>query len=250
MGIQLNKNGKLFVISTPIGNLEDITYRAIEVLKSVDRIAAEDTRRTKLLLKRFNISKPLVSYHDFNKQKRAELILQQILKGESIGLVCDAGTPGISDPGYFLIRKAIDHSIPVIPIPGPSAILTSLSASGLPTDTFVFEGFVEARASKRKKQLEQLKDEKRTIIMFETPHRILKSLEMILHILGNRQICIARELTKIYEEWIRGDVETVLSQLKERKGIRGELTLIIRGKGKGSKKEFTAKTDKMDHKDS
>jgi 16S rRNA (cytidine1402-2'-O)-methyltransferase len=234
MGMPLNKNGKLFVISTPIGNLEDITFRAIEVLKSVDRIAAEDTRRTKLLLKRFNISKPLISYHDFNKQRRSTLILEYILKGESIGLVCDAGTPGISDPGYFLICKAIDHSIPIVPIPGPSAILTSLSVSGLPTDTFVFEGFLEARTSKRKKQLEQLKDEKRTIIMFESPHRILKSLEAILSILGNRQICIARELTKIYEEWIRGDVETVLSQLKKRKSIKGELTLIIRGKGKRS----------------
>jgi 16S rRNA (cytidine1402-2'-O)-methyltransferase len=243
MNTLLKKEGKLFVISTPIGNLEDITFRAIEILKSVDRIAAEDTRRTKLLLKRFNISKPLISYHDFNKQRRSAQILEYISRGESIGLVCDAGTPGISDPGYFLICQAIDHSIPIVPIPGPSAILTSLSVSGLPTDTFVFEGFLEARASKRKKQLEQLKDEKRTIIVFESPYRILKSLETILSILGNRQICIARELTKIYEEWMRGDVETVLCQLKKRKSIKGELTLIIRGKGKRSKREVSAKRD-------
>ena len=236
MDMPSEKIGKLFVISTPIGHLDDITFRAVEILKSVDRIAAEDTRRTKLLLKKYNIAKPLISYHDFNKEKRAPSIIQHILCGESIALVSDAGTPGVSDPGYRLIRNAIDECIPVIPIPGPSAILTGLSASGLPTDRFVFEGFMEARGSRREKQIEMLKEEERTIVMFESPYRILKSMEAILNIMGNRQICVARELTKIYEEWIRGDVKEVLDQLKKRKGIKGEITLIIQGKGKRAKK--------------
>jgi 16S rRNA (cytidine1402-2'-O)-methyltransferase len=236
MDMPSEKTGKLFVISTPIGHLDDITYRAVGILRSVDRIAAEDTRRTKLLLKKYNITKPLISYHDFNKEKKAPSIIQHISRGESIALVSDAGTPGVSDPGYRLIRKAIDECIPVIPIPGPSAILAGLSASGLPTDSFVFEGFVEARGSRREKQIERLKDEERTIVMFESPYRILKSLETILNILGNRQICVARELTKIYEEWIRGDVKEVLDQLKKRKSVKGEITLIIQGKGKRTKK--------------
>ena len=236
MDMHLEKTGKLFVISTPIGHLDDITYRAVEILKSVDRIAAEDTRRTKLLLKKYNIAKPLISYHDFNKEKRGPAIIQHILNGESIALVSDAGTPGVSDPGYRLIRNAIDECIPVIPIPGPSAILSGLSASGLPTDRFVFEGFMEGRGSRREKQIERLKEEERTIVMFESPHRILKSLESILNIMGNRQICVAREITKIYEEWIRGDVKEVLDQLKKRKGIKGEITLIIQGKGKRTRR--------------
>lgn len=237
MDLASKNTGKLFIIGTPIGNLEDITFRAVDVLKSVDRIAAEDTRRTKKLLNKFGISRPLTSYHDFNKQRIAIKIIKRLLSGESLALVSDAGTPGISDPGYYLIRLALDHSIPVIPVPGPSALLASLSVSGLPTDRFVFEGFVEGRHNKRNKQLEGLKDEERTIIMFESPYRLLKTLEAILNIIGNRQICIARELTKIHEELVRGDIETLLSVFKKRKSIKGEITLIIQGKGKRPQKE-------------
>lgn len=220
------------MIGTPIGNLNDITFRAVEVLKGVDRVAAEDTRKTRRLLSRLHISKPMVSYHEFNEQKRGASIIHSLLEGESIAIVSDAGTPGISDPGYRLVREAIHHDIAVVPIPGPSAILAALSASGLPTDSFVFEGFMEARENRRRKQLERLKEEERTIILFESPHRVLKGLEAILEVLGNRPICVARELTKVYEELLRGEVATVLENLKKRGRIRGEITLIIQGKGR------------------
>ncbi|MGA1843267.1 MAG: 16S rRNA (cytidine(1402)-2'-O)-methyltransferase [bacterium] len=220
------------MIGTPIGNLNDITLRAVEVLKGVDRVAAEDTRHTRRLLSRLHISKPMVSYHEFNEQKRGASIIRSLLEGASIALVSDAGTPGISDPGYRLVREAIQHDIAVVPIPGPSAILAALSASGLPTDSFVFEGFLEARETRRRKQLERLKDEERTIILFESPHRVLKGLDAVLEILGNRPICLARELTKIHEELLRGDVAAVLENLKKRGRIKGEITLIIQGKGR------------------
>lgn len=239
-----NKTGELFVIATPIGNLEDMTFRAVKVLKSVDLIAAEDTRRTKRLMNEFLISKPLSSYHDFNKKKMAPSIIKRLLNGESIALVSDAGTPGISDPGYYLIRLALDNDIPVVPIPGACAVPASLSVSGLATDRFVFEGFVEAKTTKRQKQLERLKDDERTIIMFESPYRLVQTLEAILNIIGNRQICVVRELTKIHEEFIRGDAETVLSIFKKRNRIKGEITLIIQGRGKRIKKERKTKTPK------
>ncbi|MGA1796195.1 MAG: 16S rRNA (cytidine(1402)-2'-O)-methyltransferase [bacterium] len=226
------KRGTLFVIGTPIGNLNDITLRAIEVLKGVDRVAAEDTRQTRRLLSRLHISKPMLSYHEFNEQKRGASIIRSLLEGTSIALVSDAGTPGISDPGYRLVRDAIQHDIAVVPIPGPSAILAALSASGLPTDSFVFEGFLEGRETRRRKQLERLKEEERTIILFESPHRVLKGLQAVLEILGNRPICLARELTKIHEELLRGDVAAVLENLKKRGRIKGEITLIIQGKGR------------------
>ncbi len=232
----INKSGILFVIGTPIGNLEDISFRAVNILNTVDLIVAEDTRRTKKLMNRFGISKPLTSYHDFNKLKKAPGIIQKLQNGRSIALVSDAGTPGISDPGYYLISMALNQSIDVIPIPGPSAVITSLSVSGLPTDRFIFEGFVESKNSRRQKEFERLKDEERTIIMFESPYRLIKTLETILNTLGNRRICITRELTKIHEEIIRADVEEALSIFRQRKSIKGEITLIIQGKGKRSKK--------------
>lgn len=225
----------LYIVSTPIGNLGDITSRAVVILRSVDRIAAEDTRRTRRLLSSLQIGTPLVSYHDFNKQKRAPRIIEQLLSGESLALVSDAGTPGISDPGYLLIRMAIEHSIPVIPVPGPSSVLAALSVSGLPTDRFVFEGFLDARGGRRRRELEGLRDEERTIVLFESPYRIASTMEDIVNVLGNRQICMAREMTKVHEEVIRGDAETVLSLLKGRERIRGEITLIIQGKGKREK---------------
>lgn len=223
--------GRLYIVGTPIGNLDDITIRAAKLLESVSLIAAEDTRRTRLLLNRLKISRPLISYNDFNKRKRTPEIVQRLLAGEDVALVSDAGMPCISDPGYYLIKVALGVGIGIIPIPGPSAVLTALSASGLPTDRFVFEGFVEARTTRRERQIKGLVDEKRTIIMFESPHRLLKTLECISRVMGNRRICVARELTKVFEEFVRGDAESVLSVFKERGSIRGEITLVIQGKG-------------------
>ena len=229
----MEKNiGILYLVSTPIGNLEDITYRAIKVLKEVDCIAAEDTRHTKKLLFNYDISKPMVSYHDFNKMKQSPLIIQRLLKGESIALVTDAGTPCISDPGYRLITMAIEQNISVEPIPGPSAVLSALSVSGLPTDRFVFEGYLDGRSSKRQNKLIKLKDEPRTLIIFESPHRLKTSLEDMLTILGNRRICVARELTKINQEILNGNLEDILKIIESRNKVKGEVTIIIHGKPK------------------
>ena len=224
--------GILYIVATPIGNLEDITYRAIKILTQVDCIAAEDTRRTRKLLNHYDISKPLVSYHDFNKLKQTPLLIKRILDGQSIALVSDAGTPGISDPGYRLITKAIESKIEVHPIPGPSSLVSALSVSGLPTDRFVFEGYLDGRSKKRQNRLLKFIDEIRTIVIFESPHRIHKTLGDILTILGNRKICIARELTKLNQEIIHGNVEEIIKSFSERSKIKGEITIVIHGKGK------------------
>ena len=232
----MQKNeGILYIVSTPIGNLEDITYRAIKVLKEVDCIAAEDTRHTKKLLLHYDISKPMVSYHDFNKMKQAPLFIQRLLKGESIALVSDAGTPCVSDPGYRLITMAIENNISIDPIPGPSAVLSALSISGLPTDRFVFEGYLDGRSSKRQNKLIKLEDESRTIIIFESPHRLKRSLEDILTILGNRRVCVARELTKINQEILNGNLEDILKIIESRDKVKGEVTIVIHGKEKTKK---------------
>ncbi|MGA1825349.1 MAG: 16S rRNA (cytidine(1402)-2'-O)-methyltransferase [bacterium] len=224
--------GILYIVATPIGNLEDITYRAIKILAHVDCIAAEDTRRTRKLLTHYNISKPLVSYHDFNKAKQTPVLIKRLLDGASIALVSDAGTPGISDPGYRLITKAIESKIEVHPIPGPSSLVSALSVSGLPTDRFVFEGYLDGRSKKRQNRLLKLADEVRTIVLFESPHRILKTLEDIHAILGNRAICVARELTKLNQEIMHGTVEEISTSFSERSKIKGEITIVIHGKGK------------------
>jgi 16S rRNA (cytidine1402-2'-O)-methyltransferase len=231
-------SGSLYIVSTPIGNLEDITLRAIRILKEADFIAAEDTRHTQNLLLRFDIHKTLTSYHDHNKEHKAEVIVSKLLEGQSVALVTDAGTPGISDPGYYLINVAIEKGVPVVPIPGATAAIAALSISGLPTDTFVFEGFLPSRRSPRLSKLESLKDERRTIILYEAPHRLLKSLRDIRDVLGERRISLSRELTKIHEETLRGNISDIIIKIEpgsrgagggSRGEVKGEITLIIGG---------------------
>ncbi len=220
--------GILYIVSTPIGNLEDITLRAIRVLKEVGLIAAEDTRHTRNLLNKFEIDTPLTSYHDHNKEDKAPVLVAQILEGKSVALVSDAGTPGISDPGYFLINLAIDQKIPVVPIPGATAAIAALSISGLPTDSFVFEGFLPSKHGARLKRLQELSKEERTIIFYEAPHKILKAVEEMIEVFGERRAVITRELTKIHEEAVRGTLSEILKHLQAG-SIKGEFTIIMRG---------------------
>ena len=220
--------GILYIVSTPIGNLEDITLRALRVLKESDVIAAEDTRHTQKLLAKYDIHTPLTSYHDHNKEEKAPVLVARLLEGKDVALVSDAGTPGISDPGYFLINLAVDQKIAVVPIPGATAAIAALSISGLPTDSFVFEGFLPSKHAARLKRLEGLKDEKRTLVFYEAPHRIIATVEDILKVLGDRKAVVTRELTKVHEEAIRGSISDVLARLHSG-SIKGEFTLILHG---------------------
>jgi len=221
--------GTLYIVSTPIGNLEDITLRALRILKEVDLIAAEDTRHTILLLRHFGIQTPLTSYFEGNELKKKEFILFKLKQGDRVALVSDAGTPGISDPGFRLIQAAIESRIPIVPIPGPSAAIAALSVSGLPTDAFLFKGFLPHKSKKRRDLLKQLEEVRETLILYESPHRITEMLDDILSILGDREMVLTRELTKIYEEVLRGNVTEIKEQIGERK-LKGEITLIISGK--------------------
>jgi 16S rRNA (cytidine1402-2'-O)-methyltransferase len=209
--------------------MEDITLRALRILKEVDLIAAEDTRRTGLLLKHFGIQVPLTSYFEGNELKKRELLLSRLKEGKDIALVSDAGTPGISDPGFRLIQLAIQNQIPMVPIPGPSAAITALSVSGLPTDAFFFKGFLPHKSKKRRDLLKQLEEGKETLIFYESPHRISETLQDIFETLGDREIVLTRELTKVYEEIIRGKVSEILNQIGDRT-LKGEITLVISGK--------------------
>jgi 16S rRNA (cytidine1402-2'-O)-methyltransferase len=220
--------GTLYIVATPIGNLEDITLRAIRVLKEADLIAAEDTRHTKHLLDRYGIETPLTSYHDHNKEEKAPILVARMLEGKSIALVSDAGTPGISDPGYFLINLALDQEVPIVPIPGAAAAVAALSISGLPTDRFVFEGFLPAKHLARLKRLRELSREERTIIFYEAPHKIVKAVEDLIAVLGDRRAAITRELTKIHEETIRWPLSEILVRLRTG-SVKGEFTLVVRG---------------------
>ena len=221
------RNGSLYLVATPIGNLEDITYRAVKVLSSVDCIAAEDTRKTKILLDHYNINKPMMSYYSYNEQVRAPQLIEKLLSGQSIALVSDAGTPGISDPAFHIVQQALKNGISIIPIPGPTAFIAALVAGGLPTDRFVFEGFLPLKKG-RKTKFESLISESRTIIIYESPHRILKTLTDIQTYLGNRNVVVARELTKKFEEIIRGSVQSVLADVSNRQP-RGEYVVLIEG---------------------
>ncbi len=221
--------GMLYIVSTPIGNREDITLRALRILKEVDLIAAEDTRHTSLLLKHFGIHTPLTSYFEGNEFRKKEFILSKLKQDHRVALVSDAGTPGISDPGFRLIQIAIENQIPIVSIPGASAVIAALSVSGLPTDAFLFKGFLPHKSKKRRDWLKQLEGVRETLIFYESPHRLSETLDDIFEILGDREMVLTRELTKIYEEVLRGRVSEIQTQIGERK-LKGEITLVISGK--------------------
>ncbi|MBI5632770.1 MAG: 16S rRNA (cytidine(1402)-2'-O)-methyltransferase [Nitrospirae bacterium] len=221
--------GTLYIVSTPIGNLEDITLRALRILKEVDLIAAEDTRHSLKLLTHFNIRKPLVSYWGEKEKVKAEETLQRLKDGQSVALISDAGTPGISDPGTVLIGKAIEGGIRVVPVPGPSAVITALSLSGFPTEEFTFCGFLPAKETQRRKLLERISLEQRTLVFYEAPHRILETVADMAEIMGERAVVVIRELTKLHEEVFRGTVSVVLDSL-EHSTIAGEYVVILEGR--------------------
>ncbi|TCS77960.1 16S rRNA (cytidine1402-2'-O)-methyltransferase [Tepidibacillus fermentans] len=222
------EQGRLYLVGTPIGNLEDITYRAIRTLQKSDLIAAEDTRHTLKLLNHFEIHKPLVSYHEHNKGQRGAELIDLLLQGKNIALVSDAGMPAISDPGYELVVEAIKNGVTVIPIPGPNAAITAIIASGLSTERFLFLGFLPREKKELHRELENYQFSLETLILYEAPHRIEKTLKAIREILGNRKIVLIRELTKKHEEFIRGELDEVIPYV-EKNIIKGELTLIIEG---------------------
>ncbi|MFO7889162.1 MAG: 16S rRNA (cytidine(1402)-2'-O)-methyltransferase [bacterium] len=225
--------GTLYLVSTPIGNLSDITLRALDVLKQADLVAAEDTRRTGILLQHYNIRNRLESYHDHNKTKKTPFLINKLVRGTDIALVSDAGTPGVSDPAFYMVREAVKHGIRIIPIPGPTAAIAALTASGLPTDRFVFEGFIPAK-KKRKKKLEHISGQNATIVLYESPHRLIRTLNDLQEFCGNRNVAVCRELTKKFEEIVRGTLEEVRENFTQRSSIKGEFVLIMEG---GDKKK-------------
>ena len=220
--------GVLHIVATPIGNLEDITLRALRILKEADLIAAEDTRHTRILLSQYDIRTPLISYHEHNEKMQAPKLVERLLRGENIALVSDAGTPAIADPGYRLIVEAMRAGVQVNPIPGPSALATVLSASGLPTDRFIFEGFLPAKKQERETKLQALLNETRTLVFYEAPHRLKESLADMRRILGDRETVVGREVSKVHEEFLRGTIDQVLARLADR-DVKGELTVVVRG---------------------
>ena len=218
--------GKLYLVATPIGNLEDITLRALKVLKEVDLIAAEDTRHTLGLLNHFEISKPLISYYKETEKSKSPILLEKLLNGTNIALVSDAGTPGISDPGEEIVKEAIKENIEIIPIPGACAFVNALIASGMNTKEFSFIGFLSSNKKEKKEKLEELKYDTKTLIFYESPHRLENTLKIMQEILGDRKIVLARELTKVHEECIRGTLSTVIEQIVD---IKGEFVILLEG---------------------
>ena len=218
--------GTLYVVATPLGNLEDITLRALRVLKEVALIACEDTRRTRILLTHFGIHAPVTSYFEHNKLRKGPRLLETLQAGQSVALVTDAGTPGISDPGFFLVKQAREAGIPVVPLPGPSAVVAALSAAGVPADRFLFEGFLPVKPGRRVHRLEALRDLEMTVVCYESPHRILATLDAVGQVWGEREIVVARELTKQFEEIIRG-TPAGLREHWAKGPVRGEFTLVI-----------------------
>jgi 16S rRNA (cytidine1402-2'-O)-methyltransferase len=219
--------GALYLVATPIGNLEDITYRAVRTLREADAIACEDTRQTRKLLEHYGIGKHTVSYHEHNEAERADELAARMAAGAKVALVSDAGMPLVSDPGYRLVRAALQAGIPVIPIPGPSAALAALAASGLPTDAFHFGGFLPHKPGQRVTALEAIADEPATVIFYEAPHRIVEALEAVEQVLGARPVVVARELTKLHEEFLRGTAAEIRAVLAARDAVKGEITLLI-----------------------
>ena len=221
----------LYVVATPIGNLEDVTLRALRVLREVDVIAAEDTRRTRKLLARYEIHTPLTSYHEGNERAKAEALAQRLEAGESVALVSDAGTPTISDPGYRLVRAAADKGLPVTPVPGASAAVAALSVCGLATDRFVFQGFLPSRRGRRKEKLQELREDPRTAVYYEAPRRVRDTLSDMREVLGDRAALVGRELTKAHEELLRGTLSELAERL-DRDAPRGEFVIVVAGHGK------------------
>ncbi len=219
---------KLYLVSTPIGNLKDITLRALEVLNEADLIAAEDTRKSSILLRKYGVKRPIISYHDRNKRTQAPKLVNFMKNGKNCVLMSDSGTPGIQDPGYYLVRLAVEEGIDVVPIPGASALLAAAVVSGLPIDRFAFEGYLPRRKGRRRKKLEDLRAEPRTIIFYEAPHRVIDTLKDMMEILGDRDCVVARELTKKFEEVIRGTISDILSHY-EQKRVKGEYVILLRG---------------------
>ena len=219
----------VYLVATPIGNLEDITLRALRTLRECDLIACEDTRHTRKLLNRYEIQKPLVSCHEHNEQERAQQIVKRVLSGQAVAIVSDAGLPGISDPGYRVVQAAIAAGVRVIPIPGPSAVDTAVVVSGLPTDSFLYAGFLPAKSGQRIRVLKALKAEKPTLVFYEAPRRLLRTLEDAQSALGDRQAVVARELTKTHEEFLRGTLAEIHADLAARESVKGEIVLLIAG---------------------
>lgn len=218
----------LYLVSTPIGNLEDVTLRAVRILGSVDVIAAEDTRKTRRLLEAHCIKARMVSLHDHNKERKAPGLIRRLLRGDSVAVVSEAGTPGISDPGFYLVKLALSEGIPVIPVPGACSIIAAIVASGLPTDRFVFEGFLPRKEGKRKERLKELASEKRTIILFESPQRLTRTLGELAMLCADRECVVAREMTKRFEEFTRGTVREVLEHFTS-SGVKGEMVILLKG---------------------
>jgi len=226
-----SSKGVLYIVATPIGNLEDMTFRAVRTLKEVHLIAAEDTRRTAKLLRAYAIETPVTSLYDQNERRKSMYLINKLKTGLNVAYVSDAGTPGISDPGYELVRQAIENDIRIIPVPGVSAVIAALSVSGLPTDAFVFYGFPPSRARQRKTFLTSIGDEEKTLVFYESPKRLLSALQDMENVFGDRKIVVLRELTKVFEEVFRGTISHVIGALEGR-GIRGEVTLIVAGRDK------------------
>ncbi len=231
-----DRHGMLFLVPTPIGNLEDISQRALRVLREADVVACEDTRHSGRLLQQFEIDKRLVSYHDFNEQKRSGQLMDELLAGRTVAVITDAGSPGISDPAYRVVRAAIDNGIEVVALPGPTSVIPALTASGLPTDRFFFEGFLPHKSGARRTRLGQLLDFEHTLVFFESPFRIEKSLRDVLEVLGDRRACVAREISKLHEEYLRGTVTEILKQIGGRK-VKGEIVIVVAGLDRKARRE-------------
>jgi 16S rRNA (cytidine1402-2'-O)-methyltransferase len=237
--------GTLYVVATPIGNLEDMTYRAVRILGEADLIACEDTRQTRKLLDHYGIQKPAISYHEHNETERTAELLVRLTGGASIALVSDAGTPLVSDPGYRLVKAAVENGITVCSIPGASAAMTALAASGLPTDSFHFGGFLPQKPGQRLNALKALADEQSTLIFYEAPHRILESLDAVEEALGPRPVVVAREMTKLHEEFLRGTAAEIRAQLAARDSVKGEITMLI-GKATAPPRDDTPIVDAVE----